>query len=156
MAIYLKFEPEIKGTSEFQGHEGWIEISSFQFGVGRGIGNVGADRETSTPSISEVVITKGMDKASNQLFFDACGGEGSKVTIDFVQTHKEESQVYYQVILENTLISGYSVSSGGDRPTESVSLNFTKITVNYNTYKDGKAQEEGQAKSWNLVTNKAT
>jgi type VI secretion system secreted protein Hcp len=26
------------------------------------------------------------------------------------------------------MVSGYSISSGGDRPTESVSLNFTKIT----------------------------
>ena len=30
------------------------------------------------------------------------------------------------------MVSGYSVSSGGDRPTESISLNFTKILYEFN------------------------
>jgi len=29
------------------------------------------------------------------------------------------------------MVSGYSVSSGGDKPTESISLNFTKIEYQY-------------------------
>ena len=32
-----------------------------------------------------------------------------------------------QLVLTNCMISGYSASSGGDRPTESLSLNFTKV-----------------------------
>jgi type VI secretion system secreted protein Hcp len=34
-------------------------------------------------------------------------------------------------VLDGTLISGYSISSGGDRPSESLSLNFTKIDSEY-------------------------
>ena len=37
---------------------------------------------------------------------------------------------YLSIELENAMISNYSVSSGGDRPTESLALNFTKITYN--------------------------
>jgi type VI secretion system secreted protein Hcp len=43
--------------------------------------------------------------------------------------------------LTNTLISGFSMSSGGDRPTESITLNFTKIT--YNNIGMGAANETG-------------
>ncbi|QSA96403.1 type VI secretion system tube protein Hcp [Methylococcus sp. EFPC2] len=159
MAIFLKFEPEIKGGVTYEGHKDWISISSVQFGVGRGIGSPepgSQDRQASHPSISELVFTKSMDIASNQLFFEAVNGTGSKVTIDFVETIKEKDEIFYQIVLENALISGYSVSSGGDRPSESLSLNFTKITVNYNAFKDGKAVVEGQAKSWNLLTNRAS
>ena len=53
------------------GFEKWIELSSFQWGVGRAIGTPRAVRHTregSEPSISEVVVTKRMDKASPKLF----------------------------------------------------------------------------------------
>jgi hypothetical protein len=33
--------------------------------------------------------------------------------------------------IEGGLLSGWSMSSGGDRPTESLSLNFTKIEFRY-------------------------
>ena len=36
--------------------------------------------------------------------------------------------------LANALISGYSVSSGGDRPSESLSFNFTKIEMKFIPY----------------------
>jgi type VI secretion system secreted protein Hcp len=34
------------------------------------------------------------------------------------------------------MLSGYSVSSGGDKPTESISLNFTKIETKITPQKD--------------------
>jgi type VI secretion system secreted protein Hcp len=38
---------------------------------------------------------------------------------------------FQKYVLTNTLISGYSLSSGGDRPSESISLNFTKVDSEY-------------------------
>jgi hypothetical protein len=43
------------------GQAGWIEINSFQWGVGRGISSTSSsssDKEGTTPSVSEIVITK--------------------------------------------------------------------------------------------------
>jgi type VI secretion system secreted protein Hcp len=34
------------------------------------------------------------------------------------------------------IIDGYSVSSGGDRPSESISMNFTKIEYKYTPFDD--------------------
>jgi type VI secretion system secreted protein Hcp len=137
MAIYLKLG-DIKGDVTAEGHKDWIEVHSCQFGIGRGIatptGN-SADRESSAPSVSEITVTKNQDIASIKLFEAACGGSDAvEATINFTKTEKNKTDTYMTYILSNVLISGYSVSSGGDRPTESLSLNFTKIEFKADSY----------------------
>jgi type VI secretion system secreted protein Hcp len=74
-------------------------------------------------------VTKDTDVASTKLLNESYQGEGQKVTIDFCKTDQGNLEVYLSFELEDVMISGLSMSSGGDRPTESVSLNFTKISV---------------------------
>jgi type VI secretion system secreted protein Hcp len=134
MAIYMKFG-DFKGAVTTDGFKDWIELNSFQWGVGRGISSPtgGAEaRESSNPSISEVTVTKLMDKSSPSLLTDAMAGElNSTVTIKLTTTTANKVTDFLSYELTNTGVSGYSVSSGGDQPTESLSLNFTKILVSY-------------------------
>lgn len=143
MAIYMKIDG-IDGGVTAKGHEKWIELDSAQWGVGRGIAmGVGASgkREASNPTVSEVSVTKMMDKTSSLLFQEACIGKGKKVTLHLVKTGADELQTYMEYILEECMISGYSVSTGGDRPSESISLSFDKMTMSYTPYDNsGKAQ----------------
>jgi type VI secretion system secreted protein Hcp len=129
MPIYIQYG-DIKGSVSAEGHAEWVDVNSCQWGVGRGIGSPtgrSANREASAPSISEVVVTKSMDKSSYRWLEQALQGEGLKCTIHFCKTDAGKLETYAEYILENCLVSGYSVSSGGDRPTESISINFTKI-----------------------------
>ena len=129
MPIYVKYAA-INGDVTAADHTQWLEVNSFQWGVGRGISSptgASADRESSAPSVSEIVVTKATDVATVKLLDEALQGEGVDVTIDFCKTDKGNLSVYLQYVLTNTMISGYSVSSGGDRPQESLSFNFTKI-----------------------------
>jgi type VI secretion system secreted protein Hcp len=131
MPVYLKYA-SIDGDSTAAGHEKWVEVNSFQWGVGRGISSpvgASADRESSAPSVSEIVVTKPTDIASTKLLNEALQGEGEDVTIDFCKTDKGNLQSYLKYVLNGTMISGYSLSSGGDRPMESISLNFTKVMM---------------------------
>jgi type VI secretion system secreted protein Hcp len=124
----------IKGDVTEEKHTGWIELNSFQWGVGRGISSPtggSGDREASAPSVSEIVVTKATDASSTAVVNEALQGEGQKVIIDFCKTDKGNLEVYMTYTLENTMISGYSISSGGDRPSESLSLNFTKIEYKF-------------------------
>ena len=134
MAIYLKFG-KVNGAVTTKGYEKWMELNSFQWGVGRAIGTAArgsTTRESSEPSISEIVVTKVMDTASIGLFQDATYGDlSTPVTISFTSTTKDGVTEFLKYELENTGLSGYSVSSGGDAPTESLSLNFTKIMISY-------------------------
>ena len=129
MPIYMKYDT-IDGDVTESGHKQWIEVNSFQWGIGRGISSpVGGseDRESSAPRVSEVVVKKDNDVSSVKLVNEALQGEGKTVKFDFCRTEKSKLQVYLQLELTNTMISGFSTSSGGDRPSESVSLNFTKV-----------------------------
>lgn len=142
MPIYIKYG-DIKGDVTAEGHagtDGWVEVNSFQFGVGRGISSPtggSKDREASAPSISEIVVTKPMDNSSYRWLEEALYGEGVDVTLDFCKTDKDMLQVYAQYILNKCMVSGYSVSSGGDRPSESVSLNFTKFEYVFTEMSEG-------------------
>jgi type VI secretion system secreted protein Hcp len=135
MAIYVKYA-SLDGEVDVKGYEKWMEVQSLQWGVGRGIssasGGGASKRESSAPSISEIVVTKTMDSISPLLLKEAIGGGGVEVKIHLTRTDAKATHVAYQkYILTNTLISGYSISSGGDRPTESISLNFGKFDSEY-------------------------
>jgi type VI secretion system secreted protein Hcp len=134
MPIFMKYDG-IDGNVTAKGYEKWIEVQSFQFGAGRGISTPtgGAEnREASAASVSEVTVTKLMDKASPKLFeAGLIGNEGKMVKIVMTRTGKELAELCLYKF-EEVLVSGYSVSSGGDgAPMESMSLNFVKFEYSY-------------------------
>jgi type VI secretion system secreted protein Hcp len=137
MPIYLNYDSlAVKGDVTAKGWENWIELNSFQFGLGRGIASPtggSADRESSAPSVSEITITKDQDTSTGGIATAALQGEGVTVIIDFVKTSSGQLTKYMEYTLTNTLISGWSTSSGGDRPSESISLNFTKVKIDPTT-----------------------
>jgi type VI secretion system secreted protein Hcp len=131
MAIYMKFG-SINGRVSTEGFQGWIELSSFQLGVGRAVstGAGGKQREGSDPSISEVTVSKVFDDASPHLFHDSVAGTlDTKVELKFTTTTKNKIDTYLTYELSQCGVSSYSLSSTGDNPIESISLNFTKILV---------------------------
>ena len=133
MPIYLKYKGgAIKGDVTEGGHADWIELNSVQWGVGRGISSptgASSERESSAPSCSEITVTKEQDISSIGLLTEALQGTGVDAKIDFCRTNQSKMDIYLSIELTETMISGYSMSSGGDRPSESLSLNFTKIRV---------------------------
>jgi type VI secretion system secreted protein Hcp len=134
MAIFMKYG-DLKGEVTAEGYKDWIELGSFQWGVGRGISagvGGGSKREASAPSVSEITVTKTMDAFSPLAFKESLGGKGTQVKIDITRTdNKGNHQAFQKYVLENVLVSGYSLSTGGDRPSESLSLNFTKVDSEY-------------------------
>src|SRR5690242_21407072 len=105
MAIYMKYG-SIKGAVTTDGFKDWIELSSFQWGVGRSIGTAArgsTSREHSEPSLSEVSVTKLSDLATPKLFLDAVAGKlDNKVTIKFTTTAKGDVETFLTYEMENT------------------------------------------------------
>jgi len=138
MSIYFKIEG-IEGKVTAKGHEQWIDIDSLQWGVGRAISSAvgtSADREASKPSISEVSLTKLMDASSPMIFTESCVGKAKKMEIHLCTVGTDQIETYMEYVLEDCMVSGYSVSSGGDRPSESLSLSFTKMEMKFIPYND--------------------
>jgi type VI secretion system secreted protein Hcp len=86
MPIYMQYGGiQGENVSGLPGH-GWIEVSSFQFGVGRGISSPtggSSDREGSTPSVGEIVVTKDTDGSSPNLFQHCLGATKLRLSIVF-------------------------------------------------------------------------
>ena len=157
MPIYMNYDG-IQGDVTATGHEKWIELDSVQFGVGRSIQNptgTGGNREASAPSVSEITVTKSLCSGSSGLFEASLVGEGKKVQIDYCKTETEGLEPYLSLTLTDTMVSGYSHSSGGGQPTESLCLNFTKIEHKHTPM--GTDNEPGSpvAKSWDLSKAKS-
>lgn len=134
MAIYMKYG-SIKGPVTTEGFKDWIELDSFQWTTHRDIHTAArgaTSREHSEPRLSEIVVSKRTDVASPKLMLDAVAGKlDSKVEIKFTTTTKGKVETFLIYKLEDTGISSYSLSSGGDMPMESLSLNFTKISKTF-------------------------
>ena len=129
MAIYLKFD-SIKGSVTDSKFKEQIELNSFQWGAGIGVSSSrGGDRTHSEPSVSEITVTKQTDKASEKLFKALLMGEPvGKGTLSFTAASKGEAVAFATLVIEEVIVSGYSMSTSGDGiPSESLSLNFTKF-----------------------------
>src|SRR5205085_2502586 len=126
MPIYMKYA-NIKGEVTAKKWDKWFEVDSFQWGIGRSISQVGgggiSKRESSTPDVSEITVTKQTDAATTDLLKEALGAKmDNKVQIDFTRTgQKGEEEPWLQLTLTDTAVSGFSMSSGGERASESLS-----------------------------------
>ncbi|WP_396190213.1 type VI secretion system tube protein Hcp [Flavobacterium sp.] len=158
MGIYMNYGG-IEGEATQQDHKKWIDVLSLSWGSGRGISTVydGADnREASEPSVSEVSIVKEFDAASPQLVTEASTGyEGKTVKIDLTTTGSP-SDVFCTYTLSNALIDSYSVTSSGERPTESVSISFTKLEFKFTPYDDKNMAGTPTTVSYDIATTKAS
>jgi type VI secretion system secreted protein Hcp len=131
MSIYMKYG-SINGAVTTEGFTNWILLNSFQWGAARAIGTAArgsTSREHTEPSLSEVTVTKQTDVSSPKLLLESVAGElNNTVTLKFTTTTKGKVETFLTFELTDCGVSGYSLSSGGDIPTESLSLNFTKIS----------------------------
>lgn len=155
MAILVKYG-SLKGESKIEGFTDHFEVIGFQHGVGRAIGDARgtSTREPSVASLSEITVTKNTDGVSVDLFTEALMGKLDKeVTIVFVRTGGDAPKKYLEYKLKGASISGFSVSSGGDRPTENISICYDEITMNYTPVGDDLSGSEGGF-GWNLATAK--
>ena len=138
MAIYVKMG-SIEGNVTAKGFEKHIECLAANFGITRHVSmsvGSGKEREATKPSLSEVTLSKSMDKASPYLFLESCVGKAiDKVEIKFVKTSADALENYLTYTLDKVLVSSYSASSGGDEPSESISLAYTKIEMKYHPRK---------------------
>ena len=138
MTIYANFG-KIQGSVSAKGYENHVELESLSFASGREISmevGITGDREADKPFISEVALTKQMDKASPSLFVGALASKAiDKVEIKFVKTSADSLENYLTYTLDKVLVSSYSASSGGDEPSESISLAYTKIEMKYHPRK---------------------
>ena len=131
--MFLKID-DIPGESQNEKHTDWIEISSYSWsGVLPGIAELGGGLASGKPDVSDLVLSKYMDKASPKLLLACCNGK-PKPTVTFeVDRASEDPIPYLKFTLENVGVTSWQSngSGGGEPPSESVALSYTKVTIDY-------------------------
>ncbi len=116
-------------------HANDVPISSFQFGVSRAFSNpLGGTRTGGQPSVSEITLTHQTDKFSLPLLNQSLrGNTGANASLFFTDLSGAGGTPFdfLQIDLTQTLLSSFSMSSGGDTPSESFSLNFITMAFRY-------------------------
>jgi len=158
MAVFMKFGDK-KGDVDTKEFKGWIMCHSYQFGSGRGIASAaasGSNRQGSHASVSEITLAKSQDPSSLHLWRNSLDGDlKTKVEFAFTRADQDNSE-YLHVTLWDVGVSGWSQSSGGDRPQESVSLNFAKIEMKDITQGVEGGAASNLAVTYDLTTQKAS
>lgn len=139
MAIYMKI-PNIEGDISAAGHEQWIQLLSLDFATQRSL-NIEpgrtCDREATRPSISEIAISKKMDKSSPLLFSEACVGKAkTEIKINICQTSSSLIP-YMQYTLGNVIFSAYGVEAQNEQyPIERLKLSFDRLEMRYTPFNE--------------------
>jgi type VI secretion system Hcp family effector len=117
---YIKI-PGVAGTATDDKHKDWLEIHSAQWDAVQQ--RAVAERSGGNVRHEALTITKEYDVASPKLVeFCASGKRFSGLDVDVVSGGKT---IHYH--LTDVIVSSFN-KGGGDRPTESITLNYGKIT----------------------------
>lgn len=160
-SLFIKIEPmlgaPLTGEVTEKGHEGWIDASSAGFSVSNPVTMSSQGLQPGQAVASAIELTKLLDKTSPALFL-ACaqGTSHAKITFEFTMPNSSGVPTcYYRITLANVIVSKLSNSAESDRPSESVSLTYEKITTEY-YMQDAKGtfpSTPTATSTWNFVTN---
>ena len=102
-----------------------LQNSSHPLATGGGAGR-------SRPQFNEFSVTKRLDKSSPLLMLGAAEGTHyATVTISCRKVGGEREQEYLKYVLTDALVSSYHSSGSSDIPTDSISLNFSRVEFTY-------------------------
>lgn len=127
---YLDYEG-VKGEATAEQYKDMITLLSMDFNVHREISaytGTAMDREASATRLGDITITKLQDKASPDLFKEATIGKGKKAVFHITKQGEKIEEIM-KIELTDAMISNYSVSVAGDRPSESLTISYTEMTM---------------------------
>jgi type VI secretion system secreted protein Hcp len=115
----------VDGTSES------FEVSGWSLGVTHaGIGGHNGGEGSGKSSLGEFTISRKQDASSVKLFKLCVSGRHFK-TVTLSVRKARSGQEYLRIYFNNVYTTGYQMSSGGDRPTESVTFSYTAMKIKY-------------------------
>src|SRR5262245_46107671 len=138
--------PGIPGESTAAVAPDQIELQSLSLGSGHTSYAIAKQKQSeacggkTSPQICQVVMTKGVDKASPKLFMAAAAGTRfPTVTFAFFKNDPSGLTQYLKVTLANALVDSMSSSGlSNGTPTESVSLSCSSMETTYTKVGDNK------------------
>ena len=132
--MFLKLNG-VDGEAKDKAHTKEIDVLSWSWGMSNsGSAHVGGGAGSGKVSVQDLSVTKYLDSSSAKIMLSCCDGTHFDTAVLTVRKAGGEKPVEYVTIkLQEVLITSVETgaSGGDDRLTESVTLNFAKVKMEY-------------------------
>jgi type VI secretion system secreted protein Hcp len=152
--VFLKIEG-VPGEAAATGHKDEIEIASFSMGIARPAPAGGGGTQTGRAQFTDISFSHQLDKASPLLMLRCAQGTQIPTAVLTCRTASASPFVFYKITLTDVIVTSVSVggASGGDRPTETFSLNYARIEWEYIPQLPTGGSGTPVRASWNIPAN---
>jgi type VI secretion system secreted protein Hcp len=134
---FLKIEG-IQGESQDKTHKNEIEIESFSWGATQtGTASHGGGMGAGKVQMQDFHFVMRVNKSSPKLMLACANGEHIKSATLICRKAGKDQQEYLKVTFTDLLVSNYQTggSAGDVIPMDQISLNFTKVEIEYKEQK---------------------
>jgi type VI secretion system secreted protein Hcp len=148
---------DVPGTSQITGYAAQIEVLSYSHGVSQQVtGDVtNTERTSGRPIHQDFHLTKYLDKATPLLNQKCC--EATNLGQVIVTIGRNDAGSVIPLIIytmEDCIISSVSVGGGGgDKPVESLSLNYASIKWDYTAQNEESGEAGTVSGGWDVSAN---
>lgn len=155
---FLKIK-DIDGETEDKEFSKHIELLSYSFGATQtGSFQYGGGGGTGKVQFQDFHFTKRCDDSTSLLFLRCC--DGTHITECELKLRKPTGdggqKLFYKVKFEDVIISSQTISGQGHGdpiPTESISFNFAKMTMEYGKQDSMGSIQPGTPRGWDQKKN---
>ncbi len=154
--MFLKIDG-IPGESKDDKHKDQIDLESYSFGATQtGTMGAGGGGGAGKVSMQDFHFVMKVNKAAPKLFLHCANGKHIPNALLTVRKAGGGQQEFYTVKFTDVLISSYQTGSaqGTEIPMEQISLNFSKIEMEYKEQKPDGSLTGGIKMNWDLKSNK--
>ena len=148
---------DIKGESTDDKHKGEIEVLSWSMGATQtGTAGIGGGGGAGKVQMQDLVCTKYIDRSSPNLLKLCCDGTHIDKIVLTVRKAGGTALEYVKIFAEEALISSITTggSGGQDRLTENITINFSRIKMEYTPQNAKGAGEASVIQGWDIAKNK--
>jgi type VI secretion system secreted protein Hcp len=150
---------DIPGESNDKKHAGEIEIESFSWGLSQtGSAASGTGHGAGKAQLQDFSFTKKTDKSTPNLMQHCATGKHIAEVLVTIRKAGGEQVEYLKYKFTDCIVSSYQIGGSGQGtdqvPVETVSMNFTTITVDYQEQgQDGKPKGGPVHGGWDVKKN---
>ena len=152
----------VKGESlddKFKGDSGWSEVLSWSCGATQSttLASQSTGAGGGKVALHDFSFSKMYDVATNELLKNMFAGEHYKkasVVMREAGGGDEPQKPYLCIAMENVFVTNYSIAGSTDRPIESWTIAYGKISYHYAKQKDDGSKDGFTAVGWDQFINK--
>jgi type VI secretion system secreted protein Hcp len=153
---FLKIDG-IQGESQDDKHKNEIDVKSWSWGETQtGTMSAGGGGGAGKVDMQDFHFVMHVNKATPKLVLACASGEHIKKAVLTCRKAGKTQQEFLIYTFSDLLVSSYQTGGSSEIPSEQVSLNYSKMEVEYKAQKADGSLDGGIKAGWDTKGNKAT